>query len=200
MASITAQTAAPPATGPPDANTAASEACRSASAASAEPSSRPDEPSHSVSACTSTWMALSKAATPAAPQRLNIRSSSGTAGASVSPGAPRTIHQPQASASKPAASDGSHKTGSQAGCTAAATSSTCSWVDTQDSRPPPAINRAGERPSRAASPSVAMVAVLDTKPEASAENATAWRACSRRRHRCASDCTASSKASSCTMT
>ena len=145
-------------------------------------------------------MPLSNAATPAAAHRLNMRSSSDSDGTSAAWGAPRTIHPPQASANTAAASEGSHKTGSQAGCTAAATSSTCSWVDTQDNRPPPASNRTSAGRSRAASPSVAMVAVLDTKPEASADNATAWRACSRRRLRWARACTPSSRATSCTMT
>jgi hypothetical protein len=59
---------------------------------------------------------------------------------------------------------------------AAATSSSCNWVDTQDSSPPPAISaRAGALLAHR-QPSVAMVAVLDTKPEASADTATAWRA------------------------
>ncbi len=131
---------------------------------------------------------------------LNMRSSCSTATGAASEGAPRTSHKPQASASAAPPSAGHTRCASQAGCTAAATSSNCNKVDTQLSSAPPAISRAPLRPSRTARPSVAMVAVLDTKPEARAESATACRACSKRRARWAAACTPSSKASNCTIT
>ena len=133
-----------------------------------------------------------------APSRPVVATPASTAtGPSV--GAPRTSHQPQASATAAPASAGRISRRNQAGCTARATSRTCSKVATQDSSPAPAISRASERPSRTAMPMLATVAVLETKPDAIADRATAWRASSRRRLRCASAWINSSSVSSCVI-
>lgn len=68
-------------------------------------------------------------------------------------------------------------------------------VATQDSTAAPAWSRARTRPSRTSMPRLAMVAVLDTKPDASADRAMAWRACNKRRPTCASDWITSSTSS-----
>ena len=64
----------------------------------------------------------------------------------------------------------------------------------------PAWARAVACPARTSMPRLPMVAVLDTNPEATAESATAWRACMRRRARCASDWITSSTMTSRTTT
>ena len=68
-------------------------------------------------------------------------------------------------------------------------------VATHESTAAPACARTATVPSRASMPRLAMVAVLETNPEASADSAMAWRACSRRRPTCASDWITSSTSS-----
>ena len=97
---------------------------------------------------------------------------------------PTTPEPPQRS---PPARAGSHSRASHCGCTVAATTTIWTMVATQDSTAPLAWARAVPCPARTSIPRLAMVAVLDTNPDASADSASAWRACMRRWPTCASD-------------